>query len=197
MSNDSENRCENCILLKRACKFTPKARPVSKHSGKPRSQSASVIEMVGSATTSPASSHAWGHQGEIPHPIGTQERLQMAKPSESEEIPKLFDSRTGLSSNADVTTWFSGGLFCGHSPLSTADAASSAPFPVQPTNLSQPCLLIEQQMPLTATPCNPTIYPIMSFEPQNQTIFWTPSQLLQEFQSAYGTTTLGLHSNHK
>lgn len=170
---------------------------MSEHSGKPRSQSASVIDMVGSATTSPASSHAGGHQGEIPHPIGMQEMLQMAKPSDSKDIPKLFDSRTGLSSNADVTTWFSGGLFCGHSPLSIADAASSAPFSVQPTNINQPSLLIEQQMPFTTTPCNPIIYTIMPFDPQDQTVFWTPSPLLQKFQSAYGTTILRLHSNNK
>ncbi|TLD03389.1 uncharacterized protein PgNI_12344 [Pyricularia grisea] len=98
---------------------------------------------------------------------------------------------------ADATTWLPGDTICGQPSVPIADATSPASFPVQTIDQNQPSLLIEPQKPLTTTPCNLTTYPYILSNPQSQTTFWAFQGLyLQEYRSAYGTTTLGLHSNY-
>ncbi|TLS20756.1 uncharacterized protein PpBr36_10989 [Pyricularia pennisetigena] len=64
---------------------------------------------------------------------------------------------------------------------------------------NQPSLPIKPHTSLTAAPCNVATYPIVSSDPQSQMIFFVsqPEPYTQEYQSAYGTTTVGLYPNQE
>lgn len=99
----------------------------------------------------------------------------------------------------DATTWLPGDTMCGQPPVTIADAASPALFPVQTIDQNQPSLLIEPQTPLIATPYNLTTYPFILSDPHSQTIFpaFQEGLYLPECLPAYGTTSFGLDSNYK
>ncbi|TLD14474.1 hypothetical protein PspLS_11107 [Pyricularia sp. CBS 133598] len=126
---------------------------------------------------------------------------QSLLPSSAWQSPPVVTSPSdaNLPSDADATTWVSGGSIYEQSSLLIADCASPPSFPVQAIGPNQPSLLIKPHTSLTATPYNVATYPIVSSDPQSQTIFFVsqPEPYTQECQSANGTTTVGLYRNHE
>ncbi|EHA56912.1 hypothetical protein MGG_16173 [Pyricularia oryzae 70-15] len=125
---------------------------------------------------------------------------QSLLPSSAWQSPRVFTSPSdaNLQFDANATTWVSGGSIYEQSSLLIADCASPS-LPVQAIGPNQPSLLIKPHTSLTAAPYNVATYPIVSSGPQSQMIFFVsqPEPYTQEYHSAYGTTTVGLYTNHE